>query len=1084
MGAPPNILELVERYARNRDAYRSESYNETQLRREFLDPLFKTLGWDIDNERGYAESFKDVVHEDAIKVGEATKAPDYCFRIGGTRKFFVEAKRPATDLRQDAAPAFQLRRYAFTESMPLSILSNFEEFAVFDGRLKPHKNDPAAKARVLYVTWREYGARWDELAAIFARESVLKGGFDKYAGSVRLKRGTAEVDQDFLNTIEGWRRELAQNIALRNPALGQKELNFAVQRVIDRIIFLRICEGRGLESYGRLQALVNGARIYPRLGQLFEQADDRYNSGLFHFRREKSRDEAPDELTPGLEIDDKLLRDILTELYYPECPYVFSHLPADFLGQVYEQFLGKVIRLTPGHRAVVEEKPEMKKAGGVYYTPAYIVRYIVGATVGALLEGKTPKQAAKLRVLDPACGSGSFLLGAYEHLLAWHRDWYAAHDPQSWAGGSRPTLYQHNGGEWRLTTLERKRILVNNIFGVDIDPQAVETTKLSLLLKVLEGESQASLERQLKIFHERALPDLGANLKCGNSLVGTEFYSGQQLMALDAEERYRINVFDWAGPDGFPPILQAGGFDAVIGNPPYVRQESLAAFKDFFQRRYTAYHGTADLFAYFMEQGLELLREGGLYSVIVSSSLLRAGYAEPLRRTLQSRAAVRSIVDFGGLPVFSGAKDTYVCIPLLAKGGAQEKVAITRLDSLDFRDLAEEVAARHFMVSPKRLTPAAWSLKSDREAAVFAKVLRAGQPLGDYVGRRLFYGVKTGLNAAFELNASARSGLIKGHAVTKRLIKPFLGGQDIRRYVVEADERFLIVIPCGWTRQQMARQDPAAAAAGERAAWKWFTTEYPALSAHLQSFSAPLRQRDDQGDFWWELRPCDYYDHFEAPKIIFPDICKGPRFALDRTGVYLANTAYCLGSADLYLLGFLNSRLFWFAISHLSIPFGVRAGEYRYRLIYQYMENVPVRVIDPARPDDVTRRDRVVALVEQTLELHRQLPLARTPQEQTVAERQIAAIDDQIESLLAELYGLTPADREIVACASTTETASGNNPISQPPPPPRAPRRRARGKITTEPDEMRDAPATNAADASFAEPAPASPGEPEPTFLL
>ena len=180
-----------------------------------------------------------------------------------------------------------------------------------------------------------------------------------------------------------------------------------MQRIIDRIIFLRMCEDRGIESYGQLQGLLNGDRVYRRLCELFHHADERYNSGLFHFQVEKGRVEPPDELTPSLAVDDRVLKDMLRGLYYPDSPYEFSVLPAEILGQVYEQFLGKVIRLTPGHQAKIEDKPEVKKAGGVYYTPAYIVDYIVANTVGKLVEGRAPKEVAKLRVLDPACGSGS-----------------------------------------------------------------------------------------------------------------------------------------------------------------------------------------------------------------------------------------------------------------------------------------------------------------------------------------------------------------------------------------------------------------------------------------------------------------------------------------------------------------------------------------------------------------------------------------------------------------------------------------------------------------------------------------------------
>ncbi len=248
----------------------------------------------------------------------------------------------------------------------------------------------------------------------------MKGSFDKFAETSARKHGTAQVDDAFLEEIESWREKLARNIALRNPKLTQRELNYCVQITIDRIIFLRICEDRKIESYGRLQALQNGANIYRRLLHLFDNADERYNSGLFYFGEEKGRPGSPDTITPKIKIDDKPLKDIIIRLYYPESPYEFSVLPADILGQVYEQFLGKIIRLTAGHQARVEEKPEVRKAGGVYYTPKFVVDYIVQNTIGKLLEGKNPGprgSASKLKILDPACGSGSFLLGAYQFLL-------------------------------------------------------------------------------------------------------------------------------------------------------------------------------------------------------------------------------------------------------------------------------------------------------------------------------------------------------------------------------------------------------------------------------------------------------------------------------------------------------------------------------------------------------------------------------------------------------------------------------------------------------------------------------------------
>ena len=230
-------------------------------------------------------------------------------------------------------------------------------------------------------------------------------------------------------------------------------------------------------------SLQNGSSVYERLKQIFQRADEKYNSGLFHFENERDRIEPPDNLTLELSVDDKTIKDIVKELYYPESPYEFSVLPADILGQVYEQFLGKVIRLTAGHQAVIEDKPEVKKAGGVYYTPTYIVDYIVKNTVGKILENvTTPKEINKIKILDPACGSGSFLLGAYQYLLDWHLKYYLKELETSnkLLQQKQPPVCINDKGAYLLTTSEKKRILLNNIYGVDIDSQAVEVTKLSL----------------------------------------------------------------------------------------------------------------------------------------------------------------------------------------------------------------------------------------------------------------------------------------------------------------------------------------------------------------------------------------------------------------------------------------------------------------------------------------------------------------------------------------------------------------------------------------------------------------------------
>jgi hypothetical protein len=999
MTAPKEILDLVERFDRNRDAYRSSQYNETQLRREYLDPFFGALGWDIDNKQGYAEAYKDVIHEDAIKIGGFTKAPDYCFRIGGARKFFVEAKKPAIDIRQDASPAFQLRRYAWSAKLPLSILTDFEEFALYDCRIKPANTDKASTGRIKFLTYAEYAENWDEIASIFSREAVLKGSFDKYAETSRSKKGTAEVDAAFLKEIESWRDLLARNLAVRNPVLSQRELNFAVQRTIDRIIFLRICEDRGIEIYGRLMALLNGPNVYARLLDLYRKADERYNSGLFHFREEKGRTEDVDRLTTGLAIDDKTLKEIIRNLYYPDSPYELSVLPADILGQVYEQFLGKVIRLTAGHQAKVEDKPEVKKAGGVFYTPTYIVEYIVRNTVGHLLEGKTPNEAASLKILDPACGSGSFLIGAYQRLLDWHRDWYVNNGKEKWAKGKEPALYQGPGGEWRLTTAKRKEILLNNIYGVDIDSQAVEVTKLSLLLKVLEGESDQSLTSQFMLFHQRALPDLGSNIKCGNSLIGSDFYQDQQLGFFDEEERLRINVFDW--DKEFPKIFSGvnPGFDAVIGNPPYVRQESLGKQKTYFECTYKVYHGMADLYTYFIERGVSLLKNGGCFSYIVANKWIRANYGEPLRRWMKEQG-IEEIIDFGDLPVFKGAT-TYPCIIRLTKGQASTKFSVIKVTTLIFENLDDYVHKHNHTVKRETLDHFGWSLADEKIQAILEKIKLTGNKLENIVNGKFYSGIKTGINEAFIFDAGTRERLIAEDPKSNRLIKPFLVGRDIKRYCVTHTGRFLILIPKGLTNAQSN---------GARDAWGWFQKSYPAVANHLLPFRSTAEKRFDKGDYWWELRACEYYMEFEKPKILWPEIAGSARFALDLDNSYANNKVFFLPDYSSYLLGLLNSSLLRMFIH--SVCTDLQGDSFNFSGVF--VMKTPIRTIDFSVPADKARHARMVQMVEQMLSLNKQMGAAKTSHEKTALQRQIDATDQQIDQLVYELYGLTDEEIRIV----------------------------------------------------------------------
>ncbi|MHB8777359.1 MAG: Eco57I restriction-modification methylase domain-containing protein, partial [Anaerolineales bacterium] len=845
MPAPESIRQLVERFEQHRDAYRAGKYNETQLRREFLDPFFDALGWDVFNRLGYSEENKHVIHEDSLEIEGAKKAPDYAFKVGRERKFFVEAKKPSVRIEINLEVAFQLKRYVWSAKLPLGILTDFEEFSIYECRSKPKVSDSVKTGRLMLLNYTDYIEKWDEIASIFSHDAVMTGGFDKFAKSVAKKKGTAEVDSAFLDEIEGWREALAKNVALRNKlkVKSEADLNYSVQMTIDRMIFLRICEDRGYESEYQLQELINPhrpsdtspksdrrlsasdlgeeGRVYAELKKLFEKADRRYNSGLFHFKEEKGRGRA-DTFTTGLEIDDKVLKDIIKDLYYP-APYVFALIPADILGQIYEQFLGKVIRLTASGNAKVEEKPEVRKAGGVYYTPTFIVDTIVGNTVGRLVNGKlgigksgigmTPAEVAKLKIVDPACGSGTFLLGAYQYLLDWHLTWYMNNDFEKWSKGRSAVLIQSKDG-WKLTIEKKKEILLNNIYGVDIDPQAVEVTKLSLLLKVIEDPGQ------LSYLDERILPDLGRNIQCGNSLIGPDYWEGQ--LFVDEEERARVNAFDWkaAFPEVFDPLRpsdtspksagektlrqnssadlgEAGrGFDAVVGNPPYIRIQAMREWAseqvEYYAKKYkAASKGNYDIYVVFVEKALSLLNAKGKLGFILPHKFFNAQYGEPLRGVIAKGKHLAKVVHFGDQQVFENAT-TYTCLMFLDKAGHDEFEFEKVQDLGAWRAQTSEVLKTSEvsgMINASRVTESEWNFSVGKNAGLFEKLSEFLPKLGDVAD--IFVGLQTSADDVFIMDLveeKQNSIRLKSKALNtewvfeKDLLFPIVSGTDVIRY--------------------------------------------------------------------------------------------------------------------------------------------------------------------------------------------------------------------------------------------------------------------------------------------------------------
>lgn len=1001
------IEKLVEEFRENEHIYKTVSFDEENTKINFINKFFIALGWDVYNDSGLAPQYKDVEFEDTVIVGGKPKAPDYCFRVGGARKFFVEAKKPSVDIEKDRRYAHQLKRYTWSAKLPIGLLTDFEELAIYEPKSAPKKTHNASVDRIKYYKYTEYIENWEEIYNTYSKEAVLTGKFDKFIedlGGSGSKKGTSTVDSEFLKTIEEWRLELARNIALRNENLSVEELNFAVQLIIDRIIFLRIAEDRGIETYGKLKKLTELAKnekdkypVYEAFIELCKKADAKYNSGLFHFKEEKEISLSADTLTPTLKIDDGKLVKIIKGLYYPDCPYEFSLISTEILGNIYEQFLGKVIRLTDSHQAKVEDKPEVKKAGGVFYTPQYIVEYIVENTIGELLEGKTPNQVSKLRFVDPACGSGSFLLGAYQKLIDWHIEYYSNLEKPP-----KNVIYIAKDGIPRLTITEKKRILLNNIYGVDIDSQAVEVTKLSLLLKVLEDTNKDVLEAQQKLIQERALPYLGDNIRCGNSLISMNILDSDDL---SSEEIYEINPFDWEVE--FPEIFENGGFDAVIGNPPYIKiqtmKETSPKSLDYYKLHYiSAKKGNYDIYVVFVEKAINLINENGKTGYILPHKFFNAKYGKSLRELIKKNNLLDKIVHFGDIQIFSNAT-TYTCLLFLNQdySNSFDLYKVENLKQLNSNKYWDDY-------SYDDLDDDSWIFLDKNSRDILRKINGVeNKKLNELA--KIFQGLATSADNVYILKCLKEDENYckfldnDGNEIIleSKLFKPFL--KNIKDKIFEpymnVNSEYKLLFP------YKLEQEKAIPLKLKE------IKKYPKVYEYLFSHKKDLLKRSNiKSKNWWIYPYPKNLSIMEEPKLIIPVLSLYPRLIYDDKGFYMTGGGggpfYGLRPLDdgisiLYLMGILNSKVFNFYVSKKSTQ--MRGGYFRYSK--QYIEQFPI---------PLNNNSKIIKNVEEILNLNKKLQNCKTPKEKRILEVQISKTEEKINQLVYELYGLTDEEIDII----------------------------------------------------------------------
>ncbi|MBC7608621.1 MAG: N-6 DNA methylase [Polaromonas sp.] len=990
---------------------KEESIRTSFLKLFFVDVLgYSFIGglsgpvWTLDLETRASTGSVDACLGTFIHGQQQIVAP---FELKGPKTSNLEALMPG----RHKSPVQQAWEYA--NDLPGSqfvLVSNCDEIRLY----------ALGYGRAVYESWTAAEllepARYASFCGLLKADNLLSNATQELLKANALAE--REVTQALYKDYKTLRQHLILGLHHLNPGIAFADLVAHAQKLIDRLLFIAFAESRGLLPQGSIKTAATHIDPYnpqPRwvnFVALFKAVDignpylkiPPYNGGLF----------APDAALDGLTVSDKLVASFTKLAGYDYA----QEVSVTVLGRIFEQSISDLERIASAGdissfalTAVdadnkKSEKSERnvqgkRKRDGVVYTPDHITRFIVEQTVQPVIidrffqlqnhyyvdgnwrkpskeeRAHTPRsvepdnvtqyqfwlawqtELANIRVCDPACGSGAFLVAAFDVLKEAYTQLHLK-------------LRELAPAELLIVDISHQ-ILNCNLFGVDINAESIEITKLSLWLKTAElGRKLAGLEANFyqgnSLVTDQALDPLAFDWKTRFAAISSiAIDPSGKVTAPDLIATYAR--FTWAEgvneaenalqqPDA--PVLPVfEGFDVVLGNPPYVRQELFTDLKPYLQANYAAYHGVADLYVYFYELGLALLKDGGRLGFISSNSFFKTSSGEPLRRLLRRQCQLEVLVDFGDWQVFEGVT-TYPAVITAQKVAPDDlkparflqlKGAVPDLSayfeenkqSLDLNQMSGGSGAAGLAAG----SAAEWQLEGSEASALRAKLGQGHPALKQAVGSPL-YGLKTGLNEAFVVDRSTRDRLVYADIASEPLFKPFLEGKDIKRWQVESEDRWLVLMPKGWTRKAM--QAAGLLAVDEALAWAWLAARHAPLAAYLAPFEEAARKRTDQGEFWWELRACAYYDKFEQAKIYYPDICVTPSFYLDSQGMYSSNTGYFLPVGHPWLAAFMNSKAVWFVIMGMSTH--IRGG-YR-RMFTQHIETLPVPASTPDQQAQLT----------------------------------------------------------------------------------------------------------------------------------
>lgn len=988
------VAELVQTYSNNYLQFQRATYNETQVRVDFVNRFFKLLGWDVDNERGLPQHLREVTHEATVVVEEdgvhRSKKPDYSFKVGTEVLYFLETKKPAVNLTIDAAPAFQLRRYGWSGNLKVSVLTNFTDLYIYDCSVRPREGDDIGIAMIAHYHFDEYVERFEEIYNMLSKEAVLTGQFERHFGNIQGALRREPFDQYFLDQIRTWRMMLGEDILCNNPNVDAETLNIFVQRVLNRTIFLRICEDRCFENYESLKAITT----YQDLRTMFAAADQKYDSGLFELLEE-------DRLT----VSDAVIIEIFQSLYYPNNSYEFGVIDPYIIGQIYELFLDEALVIREDGHIETQEKPEVVDSQGAVNTPKNITDIIIEETLRPLYENRTPEEVAQYRIADICCGSGNFLLSAFEYIVNYHIEYYRNHDREN--AERRGDIYQLAGSTNYILSYERKRsILKNNIFGVDIDPLAVEVSKFSLLLKALENSSLEEAEAFHQRTNQRILPNLDENIKNGNSLVNMAYARFDRSVYQNVSLMNKLKMFDWNAEFGNRK------FDAIIGNPPYIRVQNMVHYSreeyDFYKSNHspyvTAQTDALDKYYLFIEKGLTLLNDGGMLGYIVPHKFMNIKSGAKLRELLSSNSSVKKILHFETHQVFEN-RNTYTCILVLSKQGHEEfQIGFVQ----DWNRFLFNHDTECLTYPAAYISGQPWSFLPQNIVAHLEEISQSCVPLSSLVD--IFVGVQTSADQIYIIHADREDeNFIYSHdrqgrefQIEKGILRKSIYDTQLVSYEkIEANS--YIIFP-----YKAVNGRPVLYSLAE------MTEDFPHALAYLNRFKDKLDERNMPGrttENWFAFGRSQSLKRFLAGEhLVWPVLSTSSNYVYDNDMVvftgggngpfYGIEKKATSQESIFYIQAILNHWLMELLVKSRASTF---RGDY-YSHGKQFIATLPIFKIDFENPAEVAKHQQIVEMVQNIMQLKEQLAFAPNAARRTVLEHSITAINAELNSAIDELY--------------------------------------------------------------------------------